>query len=231
MSFTDPDADDDDNVSMATTFITNAPGNEGASRANVVRLEDLAKNYEPFECPYCRRVVHFKHQRAWRKHVFRDLRAYVCTFPDCDSGLFEDKSAWFAHLLEHHLRMWICLTCSSKTFTSELVFQSHLETVHGHSEPEITASISKSSSTPVDNVEPDACSLCDRTEHLKIALGLTDTTSISLSLFKQHLGSHHEQLALFAMTPDFERDLDSDQGSYSTGDAGVDRDEVSISCI
>ncbi len=231
MSFTEPDADDDDNVSVATTFITNAPENEGASRANVAKLDGLTKNHEPFECPYCRGVVQFKHQRAWKKHVFRDLRAYVCTFPDCDSGLFEDISAWFAHLLEHHLRVWICLPFSSKTFASEHVFRSHLRTVHGYAEPGIIASISKSSSRPVDSVDPNACSLCHWTEHLKIAPGLADTTSISLSLFKQHLGSHHEQLALFAITPDFERDLNSDQGSHSTGDAGVDREEVSIACI
>lgn len=61
-------AEDDDNVSQATSFISVATeGNP--DRAQVVKLQDLAKQNEPFLCPYCRGIVHFKNQRAWR---------YVC---------------------------------------------------------------------------------------------------------------------------------------------------------
>ena len=44
-----------------------------------------------------------------------------------------------------------------------------------------------------------------------------DTTTVSPSLFKQHLGNHQEQLALFSITPSLERQVDSDGGSQGSG--------------
>src|SRR5436305_10444257 len=29
-----------------------------------------------------------------RKHVFHDLRPYICTFPQCDLMMFADRHAW-----------------------------------------------------------------------------------------------------------------------------------------
>lgn len=61
-----PDVDDDDNISHATSFISTASGKGDPGRAQVVKLEDLTKDYEPFECPYCRGIVQCKNQRSWR---------------------------------------------------------------------------------------------------------------------------------------------------------------------
>ena len=42
------------------------------------------------ECPFCLRMNKFKNEKVWRRHVFSDLRSYVCTFADCDAPLFSD---------------------------------------------------------------------------------------------------------------------------------------------
>ncbi|KAK5164619.1 uncharacterized protein LTR77_009825 [Saxophila tyrrhenica] len=217
MAFMNLDDDEHDNISVATTFISTASGKE-STRSQVVKLESLTKDHEPFECPYCRGMVHFKSQKAWRKHVFRDLRAYVCTSRDCDSGLFEDKSAWFDHELESHWRVWICLACSSKTSHSRSEFEAHLQKVHGYTDTRVTASISNASSRPVAEIICTACPCCDDwPEQLGIPSEQRDTTAVSLNMFRQHLGSHQEQLALFAITSDFEKEVDSDSSSDASG--------------
>ena len=59
------DMDDDDNISQATSFISET-GPDNDHKSHVIELDKLTKRGEPFECPYCRGMVHFKHQRAWR---------------------------------------------------------------------------------------------------------------------------------------------------------------------
>ena len=58
--------DDDDNVSQATSFVSAATGDANPHRAQIVKLKDLAQTNEPFLCPYCRGIVQFKSQKAWR---------------------------------------------------------------------------------------------------------------------------------------------------------------------
>ena len=65
-----PVPEDDDNISQATSLVSTASGQEGSDKAHVFELHTLSPNYGPFECPYCRGIVHFKHQRAWRYVAF-----------------------------------------------------------------------------------------------------------------------------------------------------------------
>ena len=59
------DVDDDDNVSHATSFVSETcPNHEYNS--GIIELNKLAKPREPFECPYCHGVVQFRNHRAWR---------------------------------------------------------------------------------------------------------------------------------------------------------------------
>ena len=65
LNFDQLDMDDDDNISQATSFISEA-GPDDDHKSHVIELDKLTKRGEPFECPNCRGMVHFKNQRAWR---------------------------------------------------------------------------------------------------------------------------------------------------------------------
>ena len=59
------DIDEDDNISQATSFISEAGPND-EYRSEVIALDKLAKHREPFECRYCHGMVQFRNQRAWK---------------------------------------------------------------------------------------------------------------------------------------------------------------------
>jgi hypothetical protein len=59
------DIDDDDNISQATSFVSD-PGLEADNKSHVTELDKITKRGEPFECPYCRGMVRFANQKAWR---------------------------------------------------------------------------------------------------------------------------------------------------------------------
>lgn len=59
------EVDDDDNMSQATSFISEASPNDEYT-SEVIALDKLAKYHEPFECPYCHGMVQFRNQRAWK---------------------------------------------------------------------------------------------------------------------------------------------------------------------
>jgi hypothetical protein len=65
----------------------------------------------------------------FRKHVFRDIRPYVCTFKGCSQAthLFERRHDWFYHERDVHRREWVCSCCHrAKTFGSKASFRTHL---------------------------------------------------------------------------------------------------------
>jgi hypothetical protein len=162
------------------------------------------------------------------KHVFSDLRAYVCTFENCQSGLFQSKSEWFNHEVTSHRRVWNCFTCADKVCSTKAAYKSHLQNVHNYHNPELVDSILNSSSRPLAEIDPADCPLCfDWSDQLKMTFEQRATTRVSLNLLRQHLGIHQEQLALFSITPDFERDVGSDHGSEESEDGQVDKAGVS----
>jgi hypothetical protein len=65
MNLNQLDFDDDDNVSQATSFVSETGPNH-EYKSGVIELSKLAKPREPFECPYCHGMVQFRNQRAWR---------------------------------------------------------------------------------------------------------------------------------------------------------------------
>lgn len=120
----------DDNASQATSVDYSFNPGEQSSGLNVVQLQGLTKENEPFECPYCFGIIQATRQRSWRKHVFSDLRAYACIFQDCDAGLFEERTVWMIHELEHHRRQWECQRCKEKVFESKQTLLDHIHSTH-----------------------------------------------------------------------------------------------------
>ncbi|CVK98860.1 uncharacterized protein FMAN_08398 [Fusarium mangiferae] len=87
---------------------------------------------EQFLCPLCYHLIEVKGERAWTRHVFRDLQAYVCTFDNCETPdmLFETRQDWLRHELENHRREWHCNDPKHKPHNSETDFIEHMKTLH-----------------------------------------------------------------------------------------------------
>lgn len=53
----------------------------------------------PFECPYCFCVIIIDGTRSWNKHVFQDLRPYICTISTCTTPdkLYSTRHEWLHH--------------------------------------------------------------------------------------------------------------------------------------
>lgn len=69
---------------------------------------------KPFECPYCYFLIVINDTRSWTRHVFADIRPYVCVFKDCETGniLYERRRDWVAHMAEkHHFQSLTCCLC------------------------------------------------------------------------------------------------------------------------
>ena len=183
---------------------------------------------EPFQCPFCYTEQIVKDKAAWkseypvlnqrivqltfdRKHVFHDLKPYVCTFKECNLRMFRSRNEWFAHEIQAHRREWSCARCQVSSFSAKANFESHLKTVHSLllTGSELEAVVLQSEE-PVDRISSTACHLCDDWQSSILNLNkdsvrtfLNDGKNVkpygTLKQFRRHLGRHMEQLALFAL--------------------------------
>jgi Heterokaryon incompatibility protein (HET) len=101
-------------------------------------------------CPYCCLTFEadiFTDDEAWKRHIIKDLRPYVCIHEECPfpEELFSSTRAWREHLRKPHYSEWACPLHSkgkrgvrksaiegekSGVFYKESEFQRHLETNH-----------------------------------------------------------------------------------------------------
>jgi len=212
--------EDDDAVSQATSFVSSRAEGRGSDKLRVTRIQDMSKNHEPFECPYCFGIVQAKRQRSWRKHVLSDLRAYICTVADCGSGLFEDKEVWIRHEMDAHRRQWSCSTCGKKAFQSAKDLEQHMYRMHDASAlpKTVLLQVAAASSQPISEISAAECPLCDRLdqdmreEMLRLGTEITASTRVMVPVRKleDHLAEHLEQLALFAIPPTIDGNVESD---------------------
>ena len=175
----------------------------------------------------------------FRTHVLRDLRAYVCTSQDCDAGLFEDKESWFQHEMEKHRRHWLCQTCTAKPFHTSQDLRLHMEERHRdrRNEPSFLPSMLAASSRPLAEIPASNCPFCDNWDaelRLEAAEKGSDIPANHAvlqqsSVFKRHVGEHLEQLALFAITPSFERSSDTESDGLNDQVKVEDNTEYKVS--
>lgn len=125
-----------------------------------------------------------------RKHVFRDLRPYVCLWPTCVSPgqEFKKRKDWVSHMTQEHWRQWDCpFGCSAK-FDDSRALEDHLKRTHsGELLADRAGDISVRSSRTDDAQARGECPLCCNFE-VK-----------SVSQYASHVGHHLEQLALFVL--------------------------------
>ena len=70
---------------------------------------------KPFECPYCFFLIDVKTARSWNRHIFKDIKPYICTFLDCSmpDRLYDSRREWHLHETKEHLREGhlVCALC------------------------------------------------------------------------------------------------------------------------
>ncbi|KAI1292939.1 hypothetical protein F5Y03DRAFT_15812 [Xylaria venustula] len=194
------------------------------SRLHLPSLGELKKGDSIFECPFCLNLQTFTRDSAWRRHAYKDLKAYVCSLGEgtCDSELFGDSRAWFEHELQCHRKQWVCMLCSRGPFSTAASFKSHLQGRHSdvlanESQIEIFMNASQRA---VDTIPAEECPFCDEwAVSLKNDMPVPPSASLSEVLvtvqpvqFRRHVASHMEQLALFAIPRNTDGD-DIEQGT------------------
>ncbi|OBT50955.1 hypothetical protein VE04_08904, partial [Pseudogymnoascus sp. 24MN13] len=164
------------------------------------------------KCPYCCTTLVAKsmlHRELWKKHVFRDLRPYVCTFEQCENPekLYLTRHDWMYHETQMHRRQWICASCSQQKFSSRSNMKRHLLAKHSGQFPESQLMIIVDiCERPMDDHEDADCPIC--------------LATLSLSALRVHLATHLEELALFVLPchmEDRSQDVGSDKAEGATG--------------
>jgi hypothetical protein len=102
-----------------------------------------------------------------RKHVFRDLEAYICTFNDCErqNRTFDSRSAWFAHEMKTHRREWWCNETTHPPCSTRTDFEAHLRKSHSHQMSEAQVALLTDMSQRPSHSSTVACPLCTEDQY------------------------------------------------------------------
>ena len=126
---------------------------------------------------------------AYRRHVFRDLRPYVCTFKDCQNAgkLYISRHDWIYHELQIHRREYVCKECH-KIYSNKKEMSTHLREHYGESISLARLGVVLDlcdRQVDVSDNEKDLCLIC--------------AEELSLSALQGHLAAHMEDIALFVL--------------------------------
>ncbi|KAI9726149.1 MAG: hypothetical protein M1828_001822 [Chrysothrix sp. TS-e1954] len=198
----------------------------------------MEKGATHFECPFC--AVQLPREKreiaAWRSHVFRDLRPFVCVSKVCSAPHdceFEDEAAWLDHQRSHVLE-WLCdgdgnmhdpIVCAT-----EEEFDAHLKT------HERTLLTTEQRQTAMKYAcRPSAlvfstCPFCkslpplDESGHQNAGepgddnRALMESSSFQLKM-KNHLVAHFRDYFQYALLPSVENDVAADSDQRTMGAA------------
>ena len=84
-------------TSFATSFVK-------GTHPNFPRRPRSSARGAAFECPFCYYIITAANSRSWVKHVFSDLKPYMCHIPDCATSdeLYDSWHVWFEHVRAFH---------------------------------------------------------------------------------------------------------------------------------
>ncbi|KAH0497736.1 hypothetical protein TgHK011_005022 [Trichoderma gracile] len=159
-----------------------------------------------FECPYCFTIcpVSILSEKAWRAHLIRDLRPYICTFEHCSSSdqLYDSRDDWIQHEMSAHQTMFQCPRHPDDTFNTSEAYERHIQNqCHGET---LSLSLAKSAPTNIQRSCPQRLELVyevkNALQEVDEALGpgadLQTEPGKSLALKKlarTALGMHHAE--------------------------------------
>ncbi|KAJ3537897.1 hypothetical protein NM208_g6131 [Fusarium decemcellulare] len=189
----------------AVSFTSASTMVDSASLLRLPSLVDLSPEEKPFECPICFTLQTFQREKAWKKHAFRDLKAYVCTLGggECDDLLFGDRDSWFDHEVKNHRATYTCSLCDGARRISKRDLRSHL-TTHGTFTDQQFHILEDAARDTTISLQARDCPFCDewadklRTRSISSTRQYQDVV-VSNVRFKRHVATHQEQLAIFAL--------------------------------
>ncbi|THY45710.1 hypothetical protein D6C98_07736 [Aureobasidium pullulans] len=196
--------DEDDHVSQASRD-QSTPEISLNQIPTVHTLKELCQGGEVFVCPYCKDKQTMKTEAAWRRHVFSDLKAYVCPAEDCELYMFRSIEAWMHHQLSEHLAVWGCPICREHhPFSSAQLFRAHMCLDHATDfSREQLSQLMTSTKHSADNIRASECQFCDWALILKDTDRLASSTGdihVTVDDYCHHVCSHLEKLALTVFT-------------------------------
>ncbi|KAF1951152.1 hypothetical protein CC80DRAFT_425360, partial [Byssothecium circinans] len=200
----DDDDDEGEEYEEAHSQTSYATSCAGSTRLKPPPLPKQGSDYKPFECPICFRLTKARNIIAWYSHVYQDLRPYICTFEDCEipDCSYEARHEWFQHELQAHRRQWECFEGCPGSFPTREGFSEHLQVSH----PQLANSKS------LDAI----MQACERAQRMdtEVECVLCQQQLPSLTKLRRHLGKHHQELALFALS-NFVREDEEDNDDAS----------------
>jgi hypothetical protein len=97
-----------------------------------------------------------------RKHIFCDLKPYVCLYAECDLRMFADPYTWFDHELQEHRVEWCCQFCNHPPYHSLERFNSHMHAHHGQKFTETQLpTVAKLCQQPIETIAASDCPFCE----------------------------------------------------------------------
>lgn len=166
------------------------------------------------------------------RHVFSDIRAYVCTSKRCGMLMFDSFTAWRSHEMDHR-REWFCPLCNllhhDKSKAGMHLTRDHGEFA-GHHDIDM---LLQTSSRPSEHLPADDCPFCDWGTILRERNHTPQEHDLTVpsKRFMKHLGRHLEEIALFVM-PQSEEDIRSSGDTASNaGHAALDENSATASTL
>jgi hypothetical protein len=144
-----------------------------------------------------------------RRHIFKDLQPYICTFESCLDMLitFPTRKLWSDHEFSVHRNRhsFNCHQCRQELETEE-IFRQHLGGAHSMhlNDKQFLAAASAARVTAQKPVIDEQCPLC-------LKSGLT-----SVRAFTTHVGRHMEGIALASLPREDGSDSEAEDESQST---------------
>lgn len=222
---------EDSHDNQSQTSYALSTGDNKEEQIQLPQLSDVSQGRLVFECPLCWTMQEISKESTWRKHVFSDLRPYLCTFESCDLKLFADRKVWFDHELSQHRAQWLCPFCKQNHFRTIEAFRKHLKSQHAQdtSEAQISAMI-EASMLPVDRIPVSECPFCENWEtslrQSNPHIADHEEMVVTPTQYRQHVGAHMQNLALFALPRGYLEGGEADVDSAASVRAGDGHDPL-----
>ena len=141
------------------------------------------------------------------RHVFRDLRPYICTYEDCQNPdkQYTTRHDWAYHERQMHRRQWVCEEHDKTKFPTKDLFVQHINDSHSVSLPNYQLSVLINiSEREIDETENFPCPLCPDEGRLKT--------------LQDHIAEHLESISLFVLPAEIEGEDETNSQDVAGGE-------------
>ncbi|KAF3250365.1 hypothetical protein TWF128_007521 [Orbilia oligospora] len=156
------------------------------------------------ECPYCFTLCprSILETEAWKAHLIRDLRPYVCTYENCTTPnqLYDTRQDWLHHEGSIHRRVFLCPKHPHQYFLSLSDYQEHIFDGHLSSDGNVPINLIIQSNESTLTTPDRPCPIC---------LAWID----DMGALQKHIALHLERFAIFSLPRDVHFTDDHETGS------------------